>query len=180
MRKGLDFTAVAGVLSAPELRVAIKETARAAAAGGEGEGGGMLQSGVLSTLRGFTQDARRSRCELRTAQQRRQQRPGARLARRRKGGYMAAFRPPPVELGRALLCETRAQLSSAEALSRTGAALPPPAGQQRQTRAARDCGWPWCTIVYPSWPNHICLSLVLVTNQEAFLQEAFLLLKNLF
>jgi hypothetical protein len=68
MRKGLDFTAVAGVLSAPELRVAIKETARVAAAGGEGEGGGMLQSSVLSTLRGFTQDARWSRRELRTAQ----------------------------------------------------------------------------------------------------------------
>jgi hypothetical protein len=51
MRKGLDFTEVAGVASAPELRVAIKEAVRAAAAGG-----GMLQSGVLSTLRGFTQD----------------------------------------------------------------------------------------------------------------------------
>ena len=150
MRKGLDFTEVAGVASAPELRVAIKEAVRAAAAGG-----GMLQSGVLSTLRGFTQDARRSRRELRTAQQRRQQRPGARLAGRRKGGYMAPVRPPPVELGRALLCETRAQLSPAEALSRTGAALPPPAGQQWQTCAARGCGWPWCTIVYPSWPNHI-------------------------
>ena len=121
MRKGLDFTEVAGVASAPELRVAIKEAARAAAAGGEGEGGGMLQSSVLSTLRGFTQDARRSRRELRTAQQRRQRRPGARLTGRRKGGYMAPVRPPPVELGRALLCETRAQLSPAEALSRTGA-----------------------------------------------------------
>jgi hypothetical protein len=150
MRKGLDFTEVAGVASAPELRVAIKEAVRAAAAGG-----GMLQSGVLSTLRGFTQDARRSRRELRTAQQWRQRRPGARLAGRRKGGYMAPVRPPPVELGRALLCETRAQLSPAEALSRTGAALPPPAGQQRHTRAARGCGWPWCTIVYPSWPNYI-------------------------
>ena len=64
MRKGLDFTEVAGVASAPELRVAIKEATRAAAAGGEGEGGGMLQSGVLSTLRGFTQDARRSRREV--------------------------------------------------------------------------------------------------------------------
>ena len=95
--------------------------ARAVAAGGEGEGGGMLQSGVLSTLRGFTQDARRSRRELRTAQQWRQRRPGARLTGRRKGGYMAPVRPPLVELGRALLCETRAQLSPAEALSRTGA-----------------------------------------------------------
>jgi hypothetical protein len=86
MRKGLDFTEVAGVASAPELRVAIKEAARAVAVGGEGEGGGMLQSGVLSTLRGFTQDARRSRRELRTAQQRRQQRPGAGQARPPKGG----------------------------------------------------------------------------------------------
>jgi hypothetical protein len=50
---------------------------------------------------------------------------------------MAPVRPPPAELGRALLCETQAQLSPAEALSRTGAARPPPAGQQRQTRAAR-------------------------------------------